>query len=121
VDERAVRLERFPLKDIQAGKVDETRLKEYADWVELLFKYADKAVLTTGNYDASRRVATGKAVFLHQGNWTDPNMQAAKATFAMAFAPHGSMSKATDGIFVAAPSYYVVNKESKNAKPRCNF
>ena len=98
-----------------AGKVDAKRLSEYADWVELLFKYADKAVLTTGNYDAQvGAFASGQAAFLHQGNWTDPNMAQAKATFPMAFAPHGSMAKVTDGIFVAAPSYYVVNKNSKN-------
>jgi raffinose/stachyose/melibiose transport system substrate-binding protein len=98
-----------------AGKVDAKRLSEYADWVELLFKYADKAVLTTGNYDAQvGAFASGQAAFLHQGNWTDPNMAQAKAAFPMAFAPHGSMAKATDGIFVAAPSYYVVNKNSKN-------
>jgi raffinose/stachyose/melibiose transport system substrate-binding protein len=98
-----------------ACKVDAKRLSEYADWVELLFKYADKAVLTTGNYDAQvGAFASGQAAFLHQGNWVDPNMAQAKATFPMAFAPHGSMAKATDGIFVAAPSYYVVNKDSKN-------
>ena len=98
-----------------AGKVDAKRLSEYADWVALLFKYADKAVLTTGNYDAQvGAFASGQAAFLHQGNWTDPNMAQAKATFPMAFAPHGSMAKVTDGIFVAAPSYYVVNKNSKN-------
>jgi len=110
------------VNELLAGKVDETRLKEYADWVELLFKYADKAVLTTGNYDSQvGAFAAGKAVFLHQGNWTDPNIQAAKATFAMAFAPHGSMAKATDGIFVAAPSYYVLNKDSKNVKAAQQF
>jgi raffinose/stachyose/melibiose transport system substrate-binding protein len=60
-------------------------------------------VLLTGNYDAQvGAFATGKAAFLHQGNWTDPNMKSANATFKMAFAPHGSMEKATDGIFVAA-------------------
>ena len=98
-----------------AGKVDKKRLSEYADWVELIFKYADKAVLTTGNYDSQvGAFATGKAAFLHQGNWTDPNMASAKATFPMAFAPHGSMAAKTDGIFVAAPSFYVINKDSKN-------
>ena len=98
-----------------AGKVDAKRLSEYADWVALLFKYADKAVLTTGNYDAQvGAFASGQAAFLHQGNWTDPNMAQAEATFPMAFAAHGSMAKVTDGIFVAAPSYYVVNKNSKN-------
>jgi raffinose/stachyose/melibiose transport system substrate-binding protein len=97
------------------GDVDMQRLKEYADWVELLFKYADKTVLLTGNYDAQvGAFATGKAAFLHQGNWTDPNIKAANATFKMAFAPHGSMEKATDGIFVAAPSFYAINKDSKN-------
>jgi raffinose/stachyose/melibiose transport system substrate-binding protein len=101
--------------DLLAGKVDAKRLAEYADWVELLFKYADKTVLTTGNYDAQvGAFASGQAAFLHQGNWVDPNMAQAKVAFSMAFAPHGSMAKATDGIFVAAPSYYVINKNSKN-------
>jgi raffinose/stachyose/melibiose transport system substrate-binding protein len=103
------------VNDLLAGKVDAKRLAEYADWVELLFKYADKAVLTTGDYAAQvGAFATGKAAFLHQGNWTDPNMAEAKATFPMAFAPHGSMAAKTDGIFVAAPSFYVINKSSKN-------
>ncbi len=104
------------------GKVDAKRLSEYADWVELLFKYADKAVLTTGNYDAQvGAFASGQAAFLHQGNWTDPNMAQAKAMFPMAFAPHGSMAKATDGIFAAAPSFYCINKNSKNVAAAKRF
>ncbi|MBU0934073.1 MAG: ABC transporter substrate-binding protein [Spirochaetes bacterium] len=103
------------VNNLLAGNVDAKRLAEYADWVELLFMYADKTILTTGNYDSQvGAFATGKAAFLHQGNWTDPNMKAANATFKMAFAPHGSMAAATDGIFVAAPSFYAVNKESAN-------
>lgn len=102
-------------KDLLAGKVDAKRLSQYADWVELMFKYADKAVLTTGNYDSQvGAFASGQAAFLHQGNWVDPNMAQAKTTFKMAFAPYGSMAAKTDGIFVAAPSYYVINKNSKN-------
>jgi len=97
-----------------AGNVDATRLSEYADWVELLFKYADKSVLTTGNYDSQvGAFATGKAVFLHQGNWVDGNLKGV-ANFKMAFAPHGSMKATTDGIFVAAPSFYAINKDSKS-------
>lgn len=110
------------VNDLLAGKVDETRLKEYADWVELLFAYADKSVLTTGNYDAQvGAFAAKKAVFLHQGNWVDPNMAAAKADFPMAFAPHGSMKKTTEGIFVSAPSFYLINKESKNVEAAKQF
>lgn len=97
------------------GQVDQKRLSEYADWVGLLFKYSDKAILTTGDYAAQvGAFATQKAVFLHQGNWVDPNMKSAKATFKMAFAPHGSEHATTDGIFVAAPSYYVINSKSKH-------
>jgi len=108
--------------DLLAGKVDKKRLSEYADWVELLFKYADKTVLTTGNYDSQvGAFATGQAVFLHQGNWVDPNMKDAKATFKMGFAPHGSMAAKTDGIFVSPPSYYVVNKNSKNVAAAKKF
>jgi raffinose/stachyose/melibiose transport system substrate-binding protein len=99
--------------DLLAGKVDMKRLREYADWVELLFKYADQAVLLTGDYDAQvGAFASGKAAFLHQGNWADGNIEAAGADFKRAFAPHGSMEAATDGIFVAAPTYYAINSES---------
>lgn len=97
------------------GKLDTKRFADYADWVELLFKYADKAVLTTGTYDDQvGAFATGKAVFLHQGNWVDPNLKSAGATFTAGFAPHGSSSEVTDGVFVSAPSWYAVNKDSKN-------
>ena len=110
------------VNDLLAGKVDEARLNEYAEWVGLLFQYADKGVLTTGNYDSQvGAFATGKAVFLHQGNWTDPNIKGANATFKMAFAPHGSMAKPTDGIFVAAPSFYAINKDSKNVAAAKKF
>lgn len=110
------------VNDLLAGKVDAKRLSEYADWVELLFNYADKTILTTGNYDAQvGAFATGKAAFLHQGNWVDPNMAAANVTFKMGFAPHGSMKAATDGIFVAAPSFYVINKDSKNLEGAKQF
>lgn len=105
------------VEDLLAGNVDMQRLREYADWVELLFEYADRAVLLTGDYDAQvGAFANGRAAFLHQGNWTDPNMAAANADFDMAFAPHGSMEAPTDGIFVAAPTWYVVNSESPNAE-----
>lgn len=105
-----------------AGNVDQRRLSEYADWVELLFMYADPAVLTTGDYDAQvGAFANGKAAFLHQGNWTDPNMAQANIQFKMAFAPHGSMKAVTDGIFVAAPSFYVINSESKNVEAAKKF
>jgi raffinose/stachyose/melibiose transport system substrate-binding protein len=106
--------------NILAGNIDDTRLNEYADWVDLLFKYADKTVLTTGNYDSQvGAFLNQKAVFLHQGNWVDGNLT--DATFKMAFAPHGSSTSDTDGIFVSAPAWYVVNKDSKNYQAALDF
>lgn len=110
------------VRELQNGNVDQERLSQYADWVELLFEYADPAVLTTGNYDAQvGAFATEKAAFLHQGNWVDPNMDAANATFPMGFAPHGSMERDTNGIFVSAPSFYVINAESDNVEAAKRF
>tara|TARA_B100000614_G_scaffold260558_1_gene287788 strand:- start:837 stop:2090 length:1254 start_codon:yes stop_codon:yes gene_type:complete len=110
------------VNDLKAGNVDQDRLSQYADWVELLFDYADPAILTTGNYDAQvGAFATQKAAFLHQGNWVDPNMESAGATFPMAFAPHGSLERDTNGIFVSAPSFYVINSESDNIEAAKQF
>ena len=110
------------VNELQNGEVDRQRLSEYADWVGLLFEYADPAVLTTGNYDAQvGAFATEKAAFLHQGNWVDPNMESAGADFEMGFAPHGSMETATEGIFVSAPSFYVINAESGNIEAAKEF
>lgn len=105
-----------------AGQVDQQRLEEYADWVALLFEYADQAVLTTGNYDAQvGAFATGQAAFLHQGNWVDPNLAGANVTFEVGYAPHGSSRADTVGIFVAAPSFYVINAESENIEAAKQF
>jgi raffinose/stachyose/melibiose transport system substrate-binding protein len=106
--------------DLLAGKIDEARITDYANWVNLLFMYADKTVLTTGNYDSQvGAFLNQKAVFLHQGNWVDGNLT--DATFDMAFAPHGSSTAVTDGIFVSAPAWYVVNKDSKNYQAALDF
>ncbi len=93
------------------GKLDTARFREYAQWVKLLFDYSNQRILTTGDYDAQvGAFANQKAVFLHQGNWVEPNLAKAKAKFPRGFAPHGSMKKDTNGIFVSAPTWYVVNK-----------
>ncbi|MFO8043020.1 MAG: ABC transporter substrate-binding protein [Alkalispirochaeta sp.] len=110
------------VEELQAGNVDQERLSQYADWVQLLFDYADETVLTTGNYDDQvGAFATERAAFLHQGNWVDPNMESANADFPMGFAPHGSLEQDTNGIFVSAPSFYVINSESANIEAAKQF
>lgn len=100
--------------ELLSGTVDADRLAEYASWVELLFDYAEPTVLQTGDYAAQVNLfAEEKAVFIHQGNWIEPNLEEAGADFDRAYAPHGTLSAVTDGIFVSAPSWYVVHKDSE--------
>jgi len=113
------------LDKLLKGEVDMGRLEEYADWVELLFKYSEKSVLLTGNYDAQvGQFATGKSVFVHQGNWIDPWLNENGVDFNMGYAPHASVKGEHHAIFIGAPSYYVLNNESGNlgaAKEFLNF
>lgn len=103
------------LDKLNNGEADMARLTEYADWVELLFDYADRSVLLTGNYDSQvGQFATEKAVFIHQGNWIDPWLTSNNITFPMAFAPHASVKGEHNSIFIGAPSFYVINNEGEN-------
>jgi len=110
------------LDDLNKGIADRARLAEYADWVELLFDYSDEAVLLTGNYDAQvGQFATGKSVFIHQGNWIDPWLTSNDVSFDMAFAPHASVYGEHNAIFIGAPSFYVLNNESDNLDAARDF
>lgn len=103
------------LDGVLAGEPDMDRLAEYADWVELLFQYADPEVLIQGDYDAQVGLfGTEKAAFVHQGNWIDPWLVDRGISFDMAYAPHASVYGVTDSIFIGAPSFYVLNKNSEN-------
>jgi raffinose/stachyose/melibiose transport system substrate-binding protein len=97
------------------GQVDTARLTKYAEYYNMIFKYSIRNTLLTGGYDQQLGdYAVGKTVFLHQGNWTDPNFQDLGVKFEMGYIPHAFLDETTDGIFVGAPSYYIVNAKSKN-------
>lgn len=105
------------IDDLNDGVANATRLTAYADWVELLFTYADETILLEGTYDTQvNKFASGKAAFIHQGNWIDPNLMAYfdenGGQFDMGYAPHAAAAGTNDAIFVSAPSYYVINAES---------
>jgi len=96
---------------LNAGEVDATRLATYADWVEILFTWGDESILLTGTYDDQvGKFADGEAAFLHQGNWTDSSYE--DSDFDMGYAPHAVMATGNDSIFIGAPSFYVINKDS---------
>jgi len=97
------------------GQVDNARLTKYAEYYNMLFKYSNRNTLLTGGYDQQLGdYAIQKTVFIHQGNWTDPTFKDLGVTFDMGYIPHAFLDENTDGIFVAAPSWYIVNAKSKN-------
>lgn len=106
--------------DLLAGKVDAARLNTFGEWIDLIFSYSDKTILTTGDYNSQvNAFLNQKAVFLHQGSWVDGNLK--EATFNMAFAPNGSTKEVSDGIFVSASDWYIVNKDAKNVEEAKDF
>ncbi|MBN2859421.1 MAG: carbohydrate ABC transporter substrate-binding protein [Sphaerochaetaceae bacterium] len=101
------------IEDALEGKMDEARFTEYAKYVQLLFKYADQNILLNGSYDDQvGSFAQGKTAFLHQGNWVDPNMAQMNVTFKMGYAPHAFTNTPQTGLYLFAPSWYVVNAQS---------
>jgi raffinose/stachyose/melibiose transport system substrate-binding protein len=107
-------------QDVFAGKVDLTKdqvAKDYAKMFKLLVDYSDKANLEAIDYNAQvAAFGTGKAAFLHQGNWAYPNLKDLKVTFDMGIVPLAiNETKYANSIPVGVPSYYVVNKDSKVA------
>lgn len=104
------------IEDALMGKMDEPRFREYAKYVQLLFKYADQNILLNGSYDDQvGSFAQGRTAFLHQGNWVDPNMKQLGVTFKMGYAPHAFTEAPQTGLYLFAPSWYVVNSQSPNA------
>ena len=109
--------DRTVVNQVLKGEMDKTRLDNYANWVELLFNHTEKKLLTVGTQeDMDSAFASGKAAFLHQGNWKDPNLKQLNANFEMGFIPYQTLGKDknADGLFIGAPSYYVVNKEGQD-------
>lgn len=98
------------------GQMDEARFREYAQYVQLLFRYADQNILRNGSYDDQvGSFAQGRTAFLHQGNWVDPNLAQLGVTFPIGYAPHAFTETPQEGLYLFAPSWYVVNSQSPNA------
>ncbi|MCL1927404.1 MAG: ABC transporter substrate-binding protein [Treponema sp.] len=104
------------------GQVDSERLTRFAEYMNLLFRYSNRNTLLTGGYDQQLGdYAIGKTVFIHQGNWTDPTFADLGITFEMGYVPHAFLPETTDGIFVGAPSYYIINAKSKGIEEARKF
>ena len=98
---------------LMKGEVDQERLTAFANYLKLLYDYADQNILLNGNYDAQvGAFATGKAAFITQGNWIDPNMKQLEATFKMGYISHNFLEQESKGLFMAAPSWFGVNAQA---------
>jgi raffinose/stachyose/melibiose transport system substrate-binding protein len=104
------------------GQVDNDRLTSFAEYYNMLFRFANRNTLLTGGYDQQLGdFAIGRTVFIHQGNWTDPTFQELGITFEMGYVPHAFLDETTEGIFVGAPSWYIVNARSRNIEEAKRF
>ncbi len=98
---------------LRAGNVDTERLTAFANYLHMLYQYSDPEILVNGNYDAQvAAFASGKAAFITQGNWIDPNIAQLGATFKMGYISHCYLEEPTQGLFMAAPSWFVVNSQA---------
>lgn len=105
--------------NLRKGEVDKERLTAFANYLKMLYDYADKNVLINGNYDAQvGAFAQGKAAFITQGNWTDPNMKQLGAAFKMGYISHNFLEQESKGLYIAPPSWFVVNAKASPEKQK---
>lgn len=91
------------------GKYDETRLKDFANFVGMLNQYSDQELLVDGTYDKQvAGFAEGKYAFITQGSWIDLS----KGDFEVGFAPY-AFQDGIDTIIAGAPSYWTVYSEGR--------
>lgn len=99
---------------VNEGKIDAARMGQFADWLKLLFTYSDQTVLISGTYDDQLALwATGKTVFITQGNWIDPSLPTYNADFACGMSPSAFLPEDTDGLLIDAPAVWGVYNGSK--------
>lgn len=103
------------LKD--GGKLDADRLTHFAEFVDLMTKYSDPAMITSGTYDQQiLNFASGKYAFVTQGNWIgatmtsdDKDAYAEAGNFKVGMAPY-AFEDGIDTILTESPSWWAVYK-----------
>ena len=103
------------------GQIDESRMKNFAEFIGMMNQYSDPALLVDGTYD--NQVAgfkEGKYVFITQGNWcvTSPD----DVSFECGFAPY-AFEDGINTIIAGPPSYWVAysNGNVEGAKAFFNW
>ena len=101
---------------LNRGEVDRARLDAFAEYYNLVFQHSNPSTLLTGGYDQQLAdFSLEKTAFIHQGNWVDPTFEELGVNFEMGYVPHAFLAETTNGIFVGAPSWYLVNARADDA------
>lgn len=101
------------LDKIWEGKLDNTRLLQFAKFTNMLFDHSDQNILVSGTYDDQLALfAQGKTAFISQGNWIDPELPNYDVNFACGIVPYAFTEEDMTGIESDAPSYWGVSKNS---------
>ena len=108
---------------LMEGKLDHDRFLAFAEMVDLFNKYADPALLVSGNYDMQvSGFAAGKYAFVTQGSWIGSSLTnqykdqyAAAGNFACGYVPYAFI-EGIDTILTNAPSHWAVYKDGNVAE-----
>jgi len=100
------------------GKLDDSRIHHYTEFVQMLIKNADKKLLTEGTYDDQvKNFASGKYAFVTQGSWIgsllvgdDAAEYQSAGSFPVGMAPY-AFEDGMDTILASSPSWWAVCKE----------
>ena len=108
---------------LMEGKLDHDRFLAFSEMVDLFNKYADPALLVSGNYDMQvSGFAAGKYAFVTQGSWIGSSLTnqykdqyAAAGNFACGYVPYAFI-EGIDTILTNAPSHWAVYKDGNVAE-----
>jgi len=92
------------------GKIDEARMKDFAEFIGMMNEYSDPELVIDGNYDMQvNGFAEGKYAFVTQGNWIAANMveNSNYSGFECGFAPY-AFEDGIDTIIGGVPNFWAV-------------
>ena len=100
-------------------KFDEKRLRDFANFIGLLNRYANPSLLTSGSQDDQvLGFASGKYAFMTQGSWTGAMMVGvyakeykAAGSFEVGMAPY-AFEDGIDTILTSTPAWWSIPKEA---------
>lgn len=100
------------------GQVDEQRISDFANMIDLFIKYSDPDILNASAYnDQVNGFASGKYAFVTQGSWIGATMTgdasadyAAAGNFQVGMLPY-AFEDGMDTILTSAPSWWAIPKE----------